>query len=85
MSLQLQATRIDQSFSLEDGSSSDFLVLLLPDGTELRAPIEPELIPRIVHMMNGSAPRLAVATPEADAPRTHAPPLPGLVPPNAPM
>lgn len=38
--INLRGTRIDQSFSLESGESQNFLVVELPDGTELRAPID---------------------------------------------
>jgi hypothetical protein len=53
--INLRATRIDQSFSLEDGGSQNFLVVTLPDGTELKAPIDDDQTDRIIRAsMNGS-------------------------------
>ena len=53
--INLRATRIDQSFNLDDGGSQNFLVVQLPDGTELKAPIDDEQTDRIIRAsMNGN-------------------------------
>ena len=46
--INLRATRIDQTFSLKDGGVQNFLVVELPDGTELKAPINEEQTEQII-------------------------------------
>lgn len=54
--INLRASRIDQSFSLEDGGVQNFLIITLPDGTELKAPIDEDQTDKIINeSVNGSS------------------------------
>ena len=53
--INLRATRIDQTFSLEDGETQNFLVVQLPNGAEVKAPINDDQTDQIIKAsMNGS-------------------------------
>jgi hypothetical protein len=53
--INLRARRIDQSFSLEDGGVQNYLVVELPDGSEIKAPINDEQTDQIIKAsVNGS-------------------------------
>lgn len=55
--INLRAIRIDQSYSLEDGESQNFLVMEMPDGTELRTLINEDQTTQIITAsVNGNAP-----------------------------
>ncbi len=52
--INIRATRIDQSFSLENGAMQNFLIVTLPDGSELRAPITDEQVEQLVKEVSGT-------------------------------
>lgn len=57
-------TDIDQRFSLESGAVANFVVIQLPSGRQVRAPIDDETVQAIISESQGVTPRDPVAEPE---------------------